>query len=87
MFERASDLVSEWKEANGTPLLAPEASRDLAGRIMLALIEAQTEVALATGAAPSTIHPARGPALPPSDHGTFRIRGLCHGGTRRSRRR
>jgi hypothetical protein len=48
MFERASDLVSEWKQANGKPLLSPEASRDLAGRIMLALIEAQTEVALAT---------------------------------------
>jgi hypothetical protein len=46
MFERASSLVSEWKEANGKPLLSPEVSRDLAGRIMLALIEAQQEVAL-----------------------------------------
>jgi hypothetical protein len=46
MFERASDLVSGWNEANGMPLLSPEASRDLTGRITLALIEAQTEVAL-----------------------------------------
>jgi len=46
MFERASEIVSAWKEANGKPLLSPEVSHDLAGRIMLALIEARTEVAL-----------------------------------------
>jgi hypothetical protein len=46
MFERASELVVAWKEANGMPLLSPEASCDLAGRIMLALIKAQQEVAL-----------------------------------------
>jgi hypothetical protein len=45
IFKRASEIVSEWKEANGKPLLSPEASRDLAGRTILALIEAQTEVA------------------------------------------
>jgi hypothetical protein len=35
MFERASEIVNAWKEANGKPLLSPEVSHDLAGRIML----------------------------------------------------
>ena len=46
MLERAIELVNAWKEANGKPLLSPEVSHDLAGRIMLALIEARTAVAL-----------------------------------------
>ena len=39
LIEQASALVRDWKEANGIPLLSPEAARDLAGRIMLMLIE------------------------------------------------
>jgi hypothetical protein len=43
MFERAKELVNEWKQASGKVFLSPEASRDLAGRIMLALIHEREE--------------------------------------------
>jgi hypothetical protein len=44
LFERASKLVEEWKLANGKSFLSPEASSDLAGRIMLALISAREQI-------------------------------------------
>jgi hypothetical protein len=40
-LERATRLVEDWKVAHGKAMLSPEATRDLAGRVAVALIQAR----------------------------------------------